>query len=70
MSDGTRESQWMFNLLVHGFDVQTGVDAPGPHTGRVRTFRRDRLKEVVLRNLFDDYSGPCPRTMTGDSRYV
>jgi len=58
MRNHSRQSQWMFNLLVHGFDgVQPGTE-PGE---KVRTYRRDRLKDLVLGHLFEEYEEEAPK---------
>lgn len=60
-ASASRERQWMYSLLVHGFE---GLAGPGgerdPHR-RVEAFRRDRLRELVLSQLFEGYREPCPR---------
>jgi hypothetical protein len=52
MTRRVRETQWMFHLLVHGFDLPPCSRS----SDRVRTFRQERLKHMVLRNLFEDYA--------------
>ena len=61
-----REEQWIYYYLVNGF--ASPADAMPPDM--VKTFRQERLKDMVLGTAFEDYDGKCRRGMAPASPYV
>jgi len=65
--------QWVYDFLVNGFEMPGGslVDSSDIRGGnKVKAFRQERIKHMVLGALFEDYgSGPHRRVCLG-ARHV